>query len=1220
MGPQPSSNSLVPSVSFLLVLLGLTTLLSGAITAPSVLAESSASACNLDSQAWVLDHIRKGELDLSTCPEDQRVLPAERLKMLLTQPLDGQWEAGEPRVLVHIKGAIFAEPVNLQGLTIRHRVALIECQFREDANFSHSLMLKPISFRGSSFTSANFSEAEFKDRADFQDARFTELANFQGIRVGGTAFFNKAIFAGAVKLQNAIVSRQFQAPGTWFMNDVTFDRINVGGTAFFNDAIFEGNVHFRDAVIERQLQGRSARFRSPKGTVSFTGIYVGDGVVLDHAVFSRGIDVDFRNAKVRDDFRARAVDFLNVAHEISFEGMRVNGTADFTETSFWGWVTFRRANIQRLEAARTAFNDVDGIQDFGEMQIKNVASFGDAAFLGHASFHAMQVGDEAVFSGAYFAGLASFKDATITGDFLAVNARFIHTEEPVSFEGMEVGNKAGFERSTFAGPVSFARTKLRQLVLSRATFGDTRFSDDGALTMYAEEVSFKEMQVAGTAYFVETEFQGPVIFSRAEFGRLEAQKARFHDEQLQDFSWMRVAGSASFDQANFAGSVTFQAAHVGREAIFRESHFAGDVFFQNAVITDALRAPKATFSNPAGQVSLQGMRVGNEVNFSDVVFRGAVIFRRSEFYRLEAERIQFLNRDQYQDFGEMRVENSASFQNGQFKGTVNFQGMQVGHEAIFSDARFAKGVYFDNAVITGNLRATQTLFTDFEEPVSFQGMQVGNEAIFERATFRGPVNFNKVKSYQFVVSRAQFGDKWLFEDGKAGEISFKEMQIGGTAFLKQSEFWGPVIFSRSDLGRLQAQGAMFYDPHVQDFAEMRVMGTADFEGVKFTGPVNFQSLQVGNDALFGNAHFADIVFFNEAVITSTFRANMATFSEAAIFERMKVGNIVFAQSDFKEAVDFNRIQVDHLASFIGTRFDNKLVMKNALLANLTINSKNGTEPSHDTTIGELDLSGTIVQRDFGIENIKADKLKANFLQVGGPSLVQDLEVKHELDFSNSTFQNITLCNVNISQAPNTLKLHGITFKHIGTPENTGCKGPWNKVLNDLPKDRFLPWIFKPFSVKQAEYSPSFYANLGTFFMNQGAPDEAERVFITQKWHERSAASASLKRLWNFFIHITVGDGRRPELAFLWSALVILIGCWVFERKGMEQSNRSDTPPPYNRLWYSLDAFTPIINLKAESRWQPRANRRYAQIYVQIHTFLGWILIPTGLAAFAGIVQ
>jgi hypothetical protein len=139
--------------------------------------------------------------------------------------------------------------------------------------------------------------------------------------------------------------------------------------------------------------------------------------------------------------------------------------------------------------------------------------------------------------------------------------------------------------------------------------------------------------------------------------------------------------------------------------------------------------------------------------------------------------------------------------------------------------------------------------------------------------------------------------------------------------------------------------------------------------------------------------------------------------------------------------------------------------------------------------------------------------------------------------------------------------------------------------------------------------------------------------------------------WNLFLDVFIRYGRSPDLAFLYSLFVILLGSIVFWRgDGMQPSAgnaspqikvpshvpkalprwmraqmlanryRSNPAVDYNPVWYSLDLFISIVDLRMAEDWEPKPERQWARVYMRIHIILGWILIPIGLLALTGVIR
>ena len=178
----------------------------------------------------------------------------------------------------------------------------------------------------------------------------------------------------------------------------------------------------------------------------------------------------------------------------------------------------------------------------------------------------------------------------------------------------------------------------------------------------------------------------------------------------------------------------------------------------------------------------------------------------------------------------------------------------------------------------------------------------------------------------------------------------------------------------------------------------------------------------------------------------------------------------------------------------------------------------------------------------------------------------------------------------------------------------------NSYLLDAMSYRELKADSPTTFVNDAHYASDAYANLESFLKRQGKESEADSVYIAQKRRERNGLNLPGK-VGSFLLDFLVGYGRRAWLVFIWSALCVAAAWLVFRRRqDMEPLKPEYAERPYSPFWYSLDVFLPFVDLQAAGFWAPRKDRRFARHYIAIHTLLGWILIPIGLAAISGLVR
>ena len=210
-----------------------------------------------------------------------------------------------------------------------------------------------------------------------------------------------------------------------------------------------------------------------------------------------------------------------------------------------------------------------------------------------------------------------------------------------------------------------------------------------------------------------------------------------------------------------------------------------------------------------------------------------------------------------------------------------------------------------------------------------------------------------------------------------------------------------------------------------------------------------------------------------------------------------------------------------------------------------------------------------------------------------------------------------------------------------------------------------------------EFFPGPYENLIRVLRMSGDDDGANRVAL-EKRRARSrhvvANTNSLlprfaRRLWSYFLDITIGHGYQAWRGGVALVLFLFIGWLVFWFMGptssgghgivkpsiavafMEDLNRrvderplwwKDTPPhhgiqyslppeypPFSPFWYSLDTLLPLVDIGQASAWAPSPihpsitgdlSGWAVTIYLYIHIIAGWVLSTLTLVALSGVIR
>jgi hypothetical protein len=414
-----------------------------------------------------------------------------------------------------------------------------------------------------------------------------------------------------------------------------------------------------------------------------------------------------------------------------------------------------------------------------------------------------------------------------------------------------------------------------------------------------------------------------------------------------------------------------------------------------------------------------------------------------------------------------------------------------------------------------------------------------------------------------------------------GEIPF-DMKLVGCRFLDEVEF------SRSHFkGNLVIQRSEFAS--YLNLIRTEIDGDLDFSGCHLNdtdAEADMTDLQVGGQLDLHDAVFAGRVLFIHSQIGGNLDARRAHFK---YFHQPNPG------SDIDDSVSFDSVNVGGYALFEDAEF---LGSSTFAYANFTRNL--GMERARFGYSGDPNKAHLI------FSNMKVGN-HAFFHQTifdGTPDFA-DTEVKGNFQADaaqfNATYTLASLLNLKTGSA----EFYGTKFRGGYLIDGFDYR--------DLTADDPIDLL------NHAQFSQDAYGKLESMFVRQGHEGAANQVYIAQKWREREYLSPPAK-IGNVLLYVLVGYGRRPWLAFVWGAVFVTIGCFVFRRREMEPQKPEYATRQYSAFWYSLDQFLPFVDLQSAGVWQPRQNSRWARHYVPVHTLLGWILIPIGLAAVSGLIK
>jgi hypothetical protein len=133
-----------------------------------------------------------------------------------------------------------------------------------------------------------------------------------------------------------------------------------------------------------------------------------------------------------------------------------------------------------------------------------------------------------------------------------------------------------------------------------------------------------------------------------------------------------------------------------------------------------------------------------------------------------------------------------------------------------------------------------------------------------------------------------------------------------------------------------------------------------------------------------------------------------------------------------------------------------------------------------------------------------------------------------------------------------------------------------------PKER-LEWLLR----NESGYSPQIYDQLAAVYRAAGHDDAARRILIAKQRH-RFAKRHLVWRVGGYVLDGLVGYGYRTWLAFVWVAVLLIVGTILFNSlytaHDLTAASKTTPPPPFNPFLYTLDLLLPVASLHQRDGW------------------------------------
>lgn len=605
--------------------------------------------------------------------------------------------------------------------------------------------------------------------------------------------------------------------------------------------------------------------------------------------------------------------------------------------------------------------------------------------------------------------------------------------------------------------------------------------------------------------------------------------------------------------------------------------------------------------------------------FAEVEFTGLANFASTELQSFDTYDSTFTGEVYFSD---ATVNRQVYLGNNTFAQTVYFDGSEIGGDINISNNQMLGSLVFGRAAINGNADLRDNTIG---ESLNFYGAHIAGELLLDGSQILGTTAM----------------------PGSSHPTEIWNTTVGGLASFNNVVFKGDAYFFGANFYRLNMYGVTF-NSYVS-FSEASVDQIADFSGVTFAGDTDFNNFHTGKDANFNDATFNGPVTFENATTTRDANFINATFNSDATFDYFSADRFVdftsatfnqgfsfyytsvaypyFEATVFNGPVSFEGMQASQDVDFVdasynyteeplpvtlatvegGLNFTGLTAPAGLLLSDSHFGSLN-TSTKDNPEIAFIDIAGTEIDSDLLVENASMQSFHAEGASVGGSTELSHVTITEKLDMRNASIGFLKVDEqLKWPNDPQAFNLRGMTYSDIDLGGRDLTEETWRGLL---------------LLVNQSAYSPQAYQALSQFLTDKGHPDWAAEVNLAQKRRERNEVLTPLSGawFWSWFLDIFAGYGYRPAFAFIWSALVVVVGAFIFRRKeDMVPVGQDNVQLEYNPIWYSFSLFLPYIDLGVASKWEPNPARRWARNYKYIHMMLGWVLAPIALLAFSGIL-
>ncbi len=441
-----------------------------------------------------------------------------------------------------------------------------------------------------------------------------------------------------------------------------------------------------------------------------------------------------------------------------------------------------------------------------------------------------------------------------------------------------------------------------------------------------------------------------------------------------------------------------------------------------------------------------------------------------------------------------------------------------------------------------------------------------------------------------------------------------------------------------------------------NFVHATFGGNLECVGTIFKGGASFNCLRCEESGFFHNAQFENPkkkIDFGHATFGRNLDCTEAIFKGGARFNTLQCeGTGVFENARFEnleEKIDFGYATFgDHLdcteaifrgdANFSALKCEGTGFFKNAQFEN----PKKEINFVHAAFGINLECQG---------KTTFAGKVNFRYVQISGVAILRGTEFQNSVSFNGAAIHSLSMRDPKTDYGSGSFPFEkkDIDLRRCTFEIFEGTKEQQKHIVDAQSLEKFSQDPYLQFEQYYRSIGDEAYAKKIYYDGRRVLRKNALRRYALKKSKRQERNSEIRWPLWRVIsdwgLRWMVGYGVRMGRSFILILILLCLGTSVFWSDGAlvpkdaksisavssvaEQPDKADEAAQTgnkdkffthlcHRLWYSLDLFIPIVNLRIIEGYKRFHGWRAA--YGVVHIIMGWILVPLLIASLSGVIK